>query len=113
MLSTWPAHGSARVPGSFLAPGQEEVASRLIKGFHFRQEEKKMFTTAPLIVSLYFGGLGQCLFSDSLPVLSFSLAPVQLIYLKVCQHEAQMRSWASFLLTAGHANKSFFSSLAN
>ena len=39
----------------FLAVGQEKVEGHLIKGgFHFRQEEKKMFTMAPSIVSFLF-----------------------------------------------------------
>lgn len=46
--------------------GRWGVEGHLIKGLHFRPEEKKIFTTAPSIVSFLFilGGLGQCLSSD-------------------------------------------------
>ena len=46
--------------------GRWGVEGHLIKGLHFRPEGKKIFTTAPSIVSFLFilGGLGQCLSSD-------------------------------------------------
>lgn len=49
-------------------------------------------------------GLGPCL-PTRVPVLSFSVAPVRLIYLKVCQQGLGRG--------AGRANNSFLSSLAN
>lgn len=47
-------------------PRGQGVEGHQIKGLRFRQEEKKMFTTTPSVVSLLFilGGLGQCLSSD-------------------------------------------------
>lgn len=74
-----------------------------------------MFAAAPrnCIISFYLGDWLSVFLLISCPFSHF-LSPQWLIYLKVCQHGAQMRSWASSsLLTASHANKSFFSSLAN
>lgn len=76
---------------------------------------KRMFAAAPrnCIISFYLGDWLSVFLLISCPFSHF-LSPQWLIYLKVCQHGAQMRSWASSsLLTASHANKSFFSSLAN